>query len=293
MRRTLVLAVVGVAVLAAGSLFPAARGAAEIQKAAQPLISPTTEDDDVVEVDPNAPDLRVVVAAPRAAITGGLGSVLTRARVGRTINAITGDTVRFVAGMKEAVWYSGAGRVESGLRIVGLDPNGQPLPLGSDQLVINGRAPKIDFGRTRVDVSFLSLGAFPLEAVVSVSALPRNGSGVNRTNRVPYIVHVWNAGDLGEITGTVTDSSDASPLEGFRVVALDAGLGTLEAVAYTHCDGVYNLRRLPPASYLVAVRGARGFASEFFDDAPDPNSAMAVAVSAGAPTSGIDFELTR
>ena len=293
MRKRLSLTVLSAAVLVAGGLFTLARGAAQIQKSAQPLVSATTEDDDVVEIDPNTPDLRVVTAAPRAAITGSAGSVLTRARVGRTINAIAGDTIRFVAGIKEAVWYTGAGRVESNLRIAGMDPNGQILPLGSDQLVIEGRAPRIDFGRTRVDVIFPNLGIFPIEAVVRVSAIPRNGSGTNKTNRVPYIVHVWNAGDLGAITGTVTDSSDASPLEGFRVVALDAALGTLEAVAYTHCDGTYNLRRLPPDSYLVDVRSARGFGGEFFDNAPDPNTAMPVAVSAGGEANGIDFALSR
>jgi len=292
MKKTSSLALLLLAVVAAGPALSFARSAAQSSAttASVPLVSPA--DDDFAESDPNAPDLRVVVAAPRAAITGKLGSVLTRMRLGRTIHAIAGDTVRFVAGLKEAVWYSGAGRVQSDLRIVRQDPNG-PVALGDDHLTVSGSAPKVDSGRTRVDVNFPSVGSFPVTALVGVTAVPRNGTGVNRSNRVPYTVQVWNAGDLGEITGTVTDASDGSPLEGFRVVALDPVLGALESVSYTACDGTYDLKRLPPAGYVVAVRGQAGFHQEFYVDTTDPNAATPVAVTAGTATSSVDFHLSR
>jgi hypothetical protein len=290
MKKKTPLSLLLLSILAAGPALSLVRAA---QIASQPLVSPVTDDDEIEEVDPNAPDLRIVTATPRAAIAGRVGSVLTRARLGRTINAIVGETIRFVGGVKEAVWYTGAGRVESTLRILGADPNGGPVPLGGDHLVLNGAAPKIDLGRTRVDVPFPDLGTFPITAVVGVSAIPRNGSGVNRTDRVPYVVHVWNAGDLGEITGTVTEASSAEPLAGFRVVAIDPVQRTLVSATYTSCAGTYDLKRLPPDSYLVAVRGRRGFSQEFFDGVADPNAATLVAVSAGMETSSIDFRLSR
>jgi hypothetical protein len=104
---------------------------------------------------------------------------------------------------------------------------------------------------------------------------------------------VWNAGDLGEITGTVTEASSAEPLAGFRVVAIDPVQRTLVSATYTSCAGTYDLKRLPPDSYLVAVRGRRGFSQEFFDGVADPNAATLVAVSAGMETSSIDFRLSR
>jgi len=291
-RKTFLSILTLAAVIFLPALARAANASIE-RRSAPALVSPATDDDDIEEVEAGAPDLRVVTAAPRAAITGRIGSVLTRARMGRTLNVVAGETVRFVSGVKEAVWYQGAGSVESILTILGDDPNGQAAPLGRDRVILGGAAPQIDSARARVDVTFGDLGVFPVTAVVRVSSIPRGGRTVRRADRVPYSVHVWNAGDLGGIEGTVTDVSDASPLVGFRVVALDPSDRSLVSAGYTNCDGSYTLKRLPPGDYLVAVRGNRGFAGEFFDDAPDASTAMPVAVSAGVETPSIDFQLAR
>jgi hypothetical protein len=116
---------------------------------------------------------------------------------------------------------------------------------------------------------------------------------MSRVDRARYQVRVWPTGGLGGVTGFVGDEADGSPLPGMRVVALDLVNRILASVAYTRCDGTYDLRRLPPGDYLIAVRGRRGFAGEFYDDASDPAAATPVTVAAGAATPGIDFLLAR
>jgi len=76
-------------------------------------------------------------------------------------------------------------------------------------------------------------------------------------------------------------------------VVLDAVTVEPVAAARTRCDGTYEIPRIPPGDYLVAVPGRRGFIGEFYDDAPDAASATPVVVTTGAAVPGIDFLLAR
>lgn len=253
-----------------------------------------SDDEEMMASDPAGADLRVVVAAPRAAFIGRVASVIPVTRPGRSLNVVEGETVRFVSGVKEAVWYAGGGVVESSLAILQRDPGGgDPVLLGRDAVRLTGPAPDIDHARARVDVPFANTGTFQIDAAVRVGALPRNGRGVARSERALYAVKVWGAGELGGITGDVSDAADGSPLAGFRVVAIDPISRDVVSVAYSRCDGTYDLRRLPPGDYLVAVRPARGFGGQFFDGATDPATGTLVSVSAGSATPPIEFHLTK
>ena len=273
------------------ALTPAA--AAEPQALEGTVLAPPPAEDEMPGDPPGAFDVRVVVAAPRAAITGRAGSVMLAARMGRTIHVLEGQTVRFVSGLKEAVWYAGAGSVESTLAVFAVLPDGTRNLLGRDGLLVAGDAPKIDAGRARVDVPFPAVGEITLEVVMKGAANPRNGRGASRTVKATYTVRVEPAGAFGSIAGFVRDEAGGRPVPGLRVVAIDAGTRDVVAAAETRCDGAYELRRLLPGSYLVAVQAARGFRGEFYDDVTDPALATPVNVAAGVPTAPIDFLLAH
>jgi hypothetical protein len=292
-----ILAVMFLAILA---LSPAARGGmAADERASTPApavgaaVLDEDEDEEMGENAAGGPDLRVVAAAPRLAITGRIGSAMPVARRDRSLNVVEGETVRFISGVKEAVWYVGGGLVESALTLFEIAPGARPAELGHDRLQIAGGAPRIDAGRTHVDVGFPVAGTRTLDARVFVAANPRNGRGMSRTSLVRYTVNVWRHGALGDVTGVLRNEADGSPVAGIRVVALDPATHALLSVAYSNCDGAYDLKRLPPGDYLIAARGARGFTGEFYDNAPDAVAATEVHVNAGSSTSGIDFLLAR
>ena len=93
----------------------------------------------------------------------------------------------------------------------------------------------------------------------------------------------------GTISGRVTDEA-ANPIAGATVDALLAAGCCAFSVATTAADGTYTIAGLPAGSYLVFASAA-GYASEYFDDAKDPDLADAVSVSAGADTPNVDFAL--
>lgn len=240
-----------------------------------------------------APDLRILVAAPRAAITGRASSVLPVMRTGRVLNVETGERIRFLAGVREAVWYRGSGVVESGLALAGGMAGGPLVNLGRDGLMIPGSAPRIDRGLTRVDVTFEVPGAQEVAATVRLGVRLRRGKsqGVTRTQR--YLVKVHEPGVLGSITGFIGREDDGRPLAGYPVLALNASGGQVVNGARTGCDGTYRIDRLPPGTYLVAVPAVRGFAREFYDDSPDAPGASPVEIDAGGSVGAVDFLLVR
>jgi hypothetical protein len=240
------------------------------------------------------PDLGVVVAAPRAAITGRGSGILLVERPGRRLNVEEGETVRFVSGIREAVWYAGRGLVASALALLRPDPAGGDLvTLGRDALELRGAAPAIDHGRVHVDMTFNEPGVFEVIAHVRAAATPKEGRRTSRSARVPYQVHVWEPGQLGAIAGFVGRDSDGAPLEGLTVVVLQAATGEPVNAARTRCDGTYLVDRLPAGEYLIGVPSRRGFEGEFWDDATDPASAISIALAAGEAVQGIDLLLAR
>jgi hypothetical protein len=268
------------------------------QGTGSPLLSPPDYpriDDEIAMLDgeDGGPDLRIVVAAPRATILGRTAGVLPVSRHNRRIDVEQGETARFISGIREAVWYAGRGHVESHLTLLRLAANQPPVHLGDDTLRIRGGAPRIAHGKSRVDVTFEDLGDIELMSVVKVAAKPRDGRPAARGRRTRYRVVVWPVGTLGEISGFVSNESDGMPLPGLRVLALDALSMEPVATALTHGDGSYLIRRLPPGDYLVGVAGRSGFESEFYNDAQDPAVAAVVTVSQGSEAAGIDFLLTR
>jgi len=281
------------AMLAAAVVAPATSATSTSDPLDPPQLLDPADEASMIGADPAPADLRVVVAAPRAAINGGVAGVLPVARRDRALNVIQGETVRFISGVREAVWYRGRGRVESALSVSRVDPAGGSVPLGRDRLVLGGAAPKIAAGLAAVDVVFPAPGAIDVVAAVQVAAQPGDGRGDAKGRRVAYKVTVWAPGEMGSVSGLVTDEGDGRPIPGLRVLALDPA--TLEPVsaALTRCDGSYEIDRLPPGSYLVGARGERGFESGFFDGAPDAASATEVAVSTGASVTGIDLALAR
>ena len=99
----------------------------------------------------------------------------------------------------------------------------------------------------------------------------------------------------GRITGTVTDAATGAPLSGVTVrVYTDAG-SQLNSVS-TNASGVYlTTQGLPTGNYRVRTSNVLGYFDEAYDNIPCLNcsstTGTAVAVTAGATTSGIDFGL--
>ncbi len=101
----------------------------------------------------------------------------------------------------------------------------------------------------------------------------------------------------GTFTGQVT-SLNGAPLAGVQVWATRSLPGGLwEAVPgnlVTDALGRYTTIGLPPGQYLVSFGATDDdYLDEWFDDAPSPDVADRVAVSAGSVTTGIDARLTR
>ncbi len=257
---------------------------------------PGNEEDELfmlAEEELGASDLGVLVAAPRASINRRVAGVLLVERPGRTLNVVQGERVRFVSGIREAVWYEGRGRVESALALFELDPAGTATLIGRDGIALRGAAPRIAHGRVHVDATFDQVGTFTVEARIRTVATPYLGGRAARGRRAIYEIRVWSAGELGVLSGFVGGEADGLPLVGMPVVALDLATRQPVGGARTGCDGMYAIRRLPPGDYLVAVPGRPGFAGEFYDDAPDAASATPITIAPGGALSGIDFLLAR
>ncbi|UCC51074.1 MAG: carboxypeptidase regulatory-like domain-containing protein, partial [Anaerolineaceae bacterium] len=100
--------------------------------------------------------------------------------------------------------------------------------------------------------------------------------------------------ERGHITGNVSDGTN--PLQG---IAIEAYLWTgsdyeWPRYAYTDASGNYDIGRLPAGTYRVRFYDHSGvYLAEFYDDAPDLDSATNISVTAGSTTSGIDAVLAK
>jgi hypothetical protein len=103
----------------------------------------------------------------------------------------------------------------------------------------------------------------------------------------------------GTISGTVTEDSIPPvvvPIEGAVVIAYQEDWGAVAGQAMTDTDGNYTIGNLPSGKYyLSADGGPAGCAAEYYDDQPMTEqgklNASLVNVTAGTPTTGMDFDL--
>jgi len=100
----------------------------------------------------------------------------------------------------------------------------------------------------------------------------------------------------GMISGTVTDTNGLPISEG-SVGAYDTNAYWVKS-ASTSTSGVYTIKGLqaPETFYVQTELDSEGYADEWYDDLPVmgwqiPSGAVAVVVSTGATTGGIDFQL--
>lgn len=99
------------------------------------------------------------------------------------------------------------------------------------------------------------------------------------------------AGISGHVTGV------AGALAGVQIAIYDS-LGVLAGTVFSDISGAYlttGALDLSAGTYFVLASGAFGYANELFDDLPcaacNPTTGTPVVVTAGATTSGIDFDL--
>ncbi len=100
----------------------------------------------------------------------------------------------------------------------------------------------------------------------------------------------------GSITGSVTSSASSGPVAGICVGAF-AGASATEptAIAITAANGSYQVGTLSPGSYLVKFSsgcGAKGYVTQWYDNATTAATATSVTVSRGAAVSGVDASLS-
>lgn len=288
-----ILALVALAVAFAS---PSPAAAQSVLEPAPPPPDAGFPDDEMImlaeEPGSNAPDLRVLVAAPRAAVIGKASAVLLAMRPGRVLHVEEGESIRFVSGVREAVWYAGAGVVGSGLSLSGGPAGAPPGPLGDSGIALPGQAPRIDRGRAFVDVTYGTAGEYAVDAAVRAGVSPRRGRARRASQHALYRVQVFTPGTLATISGFVGRVSDGTAIGGYPVVALNSSTLAPVEGAVTRPDGSYTIRRLPPGDYLVAAPSRRGFEGELWNDVTDPASASAIHLAAGQAQSGIDFQLS-
>ena len=93
----------------------------------------------------------------------------------------------------------------------------------------------------------------------------------------------------GTITGTVSSASDGVP--GVYVYATRIGGSSWTRTSYTGLEGHYRLEGLTAGEYKVQFSPPSPFVGEWYNDAPDKNSASSVTVTLGAITPDINVTL--
>ncbi len=223
-------------------------------------------------LQPNLPsirDYRIVIEAPGFA---------TEARANLSLK--TGDILNLVFNLKQ-------GRSISGKITIA----GQPAPVQ-----VNAYSPSsgsTGTARTRLDGTYTIQG---LSAAADFQVI----AGINQLQAFPYpsLVSTITGSLVGvdinipvgsSLQGTVF--SGATPLGGIRVKAWSPSTGR-GGVAITNDDGRYFIEHLPSAPDYLLRAGGRGYATQFYFQAPTPFSATPVDLSGGSAT-GLDFELAQ
>lgn len=103
---------------------------------------------------------------------------------------------------------------------------------------------------------------------------------------------------MGRIQGVVIDAWTGDPLSGVRVQAYDTDTGWSVSSDYSAQDGAYEIGYLDEGAYHVVASSYFTHVAEVYHDIPcepscDPTAGSPIQVSWNAPTTGIDFALTR
>ena len=125
---------------------------------------------------------------------------------------------------------------------------------------------------------------FGIATDITVSA-PTTTSGINASLE-----------QAGHISGTVTGHDNTTPLQNIEVNAYqwDSANSWWDQIswAYTDAAGNYDLGGLPSGTYRVEFQDWNGtYATEWYDNQPDLDSATDIAVNAPTTTSGINASL--
>ncbi|MGB5162492.1 MAG: hypothetical protein WBP10_17220 [Thermoanaerobaculia bacterium] len=101
----------------------------------------------------------------------------------------------------------------------------------------------------------------------------------------------------GGISGTVTDDSTHVGIDTGYVRLYDAS-GTSIRALYPDSSGDYSTDGLPAGTYYARTESFEGYFDELYDNIPCPDSCTVtdgtpIAVTGGATTTGIDFDLAR
>jgi hypothetical protein len=122
---------------------------------------------------------------------------------------------------------------------------------------------------------------------ITVIVAPASGGEVQATTRVAVTISTAT----GVFLGTITDDVTGAPVAGIPVTAL----GPIPADAHTDTEGRFSLGGLLPGEYRLNSGNVEGFSSEYaaewWDDAPDFESATVVTVFPGEATT-IDWALS-
>ncbi|NCA82473.1 MAG: hypothetical protein EOM72_06960 [Opitutae bacterium] len=100
----------------------------------------------------------------------------------------------------------------------------------------------------------------------------------------------WGA----SISGTVTDSTGTTPLEGIDVTAYqdDGFWWSHVQSASTDSDGHYTIENLDGGTYRVGFWDVnKNYAEEYYDDAPDVDAATDIVLGASQDLTGVDAQL--
>ena len=101
----------------------------------------------------------------------------------------------------------------------------------------------------------------------------------------------------GGISGSVTDDSTHLGIDSGYINLYDAG-GTSRRALYPDASGDYSASNLPAGTYYARTESFEGYWDELYDNLPCPDSCTVtdgtpIAVTGGATTTGIDFDLAR
>jgi hypothetical protein len=138
--------------------------------------------------------------------------------------------------------------------------------------------------------AYYALWRFYNNARAYSSATPVPVTAPNETSGIDF-----GLGGGGSISGMVTDQSTGSSAGGF-VMAFDETTAQVVASSYTQADGSYTLYDVPTGSHMVGVIPAgmySVYATEYYNNSPDPSSASPVSVTAPDDTPNIDFTLAQ
>lgn len=104
-------------------------------------------------------------------------------------------------------------------------------------------------------------------------------------------------GPLGRLAGTVRDEPTGQPIAFASVQVFDASGSFVDSTS-ADAQGDYRVENLDTGTYFV-IASASGHSRQLYDGLPcpagscDPTAGTPVAVTAGAETGGIDFDLSR